>query len=275
MKMMSTVEQLHLFTSQNQELAIFHVSLTGTSAPGRCTLATIPKYSRLLKPQSAVRKKPRRTAGVFVGLVAIQLPGFTPAAASLCPQSSGGGDMIPPGFRTDWGVISPVDFPFCSRWRYQINKKQPNRCALENNTDFDSKMENQLQRPESGPQASCDCTRTWIPEYIANQTLMELTFMPFYSGGEGGVCPKRIFIAHELDNVVWASSQTFSPLPSQNLICLKLPEKLHSITAQISLLNPKYRNSRKSLKWVISINYKYEFKNTTVLKGQFRSVLKE
>lgn len=60
-------------------------------------------------------------------------------------------------------------------------------CALENNTDFDGKMENQLQRLESGAQASCDCTRTWIPEYIANQILMELTFMPFYSGGEGGI----------------------------------------------------------------------------------------
>lgn len=37
MKMMLTVEQLHLLTSQNQEIAIFHVSLTGTSALGRCT----------------------------------------------------------------------------------------------------------------------------------------------------------------------------------------------------------------------------------------------
>lgn len=57
MKMMLTVERLHLFTSQNQEVAIFHVSLTGTSAPGRCTPATIPKYSRLLKPESAVRSQ--------------------------------------------------------------------------------------------------------------------------------------------------------------------------------------------------------------------------
>lgn len=100
MKMVLTVEQLHLFTSQNREVVIFHVSSTGTSAPSGCTLTMICQLQSTVEARVS-SETPRRTPGIFVGLVAIQLPGFTPAAASLCPQSSGGGDMIPPGFRTD------------------------------------------------------------------------------------------------------------------------------------------------------------------------------
>lgn len=46
MKMMLTVEHLHLFTAQNQEVVIFHVSLTGKSALGRCTW---PRFSNTVK----------------------------------------------------------------------------------------------------------------------------------------------------------------------------------------------------------------------------------
>lgn len=45
-----------------------------------------------------------------------QLLLVAPVAATVCPLSLGGGDMISPGFHCDLGVMSPVDFPFCSRW---------------------------------------------------------------------------------------------------------------------------------------------------------------
>lgn len=79
MKMMLAAEQLHLFTSQNQDAVILRASLTGTSDPGCRGLALDSRMQSTLDGRVS-SEKPRRTPGIFEGLVANQQPAFTPSS---------------------------------------------------------------------------------------------------------------------------------------------------------------------------------------------------
>lgn len=148
--MMLTMDQLHLSPSLNYGVVITLLQLSCNCARSAVSLlrslymyfsqVTLFKKENsntfffkeweakkhiLNTPFLEVQDQKTQNSLVQIHVHLFQLLWAAPVAAFVCLLSLGGADMISPGFHCDFGVMSPVDFPFCLRW---LDKKLK-RCA--------------------------------------------------------------------------------------------------------------------------------------------------